>query len=134
MCGSYCVSLFARRRFCPRRKHSTYRRSSAMSENAIDGPDLGAFRDHLDRGKLASLATFDGERLSMCSCWYALSDDRRSLIFTSRENRDHSVNIRANGLVSGSIIAIELEGLGQKTQGVFLKGTAIECEGNGARR
>src|SRR5690348_13996395 len=64
----------------------------------------------------------------MCSVWYAPSDDCRRLYFTSRDTRVHSGNIRKNGKVAGSIVAIDLEGLGQKVQGVFLSGTATECD------
>lgn len=103
-----------------------------MTNNESNGaPNVEAFKDYIERGRLLSLATTDGTRLRMCSCWYAASSDLSRLYFISRKDRLHSVNIRNNGLVSGSIIAIELEGLGQKTQGIFLSGNASECTGPG---
>src|SRR4051794_15796896 len=86
--------------------------------------------DQLDSGKLLNLSTTDGDQLRMCSVWYALSSDRRVIYFTSKDTRLHSANIRANGRVSGGIVSIALEGLGQKTQGVFLSGSAVEVEGD----
>jgi uncharacterized protein YhbP (UPF0306 family) len=94
-----------------------------------DSSSLVDFKNCLDAGKLMYLATTDGSRLAMCSVWYAKSSDYSTLYFTSRDSRHHSGNIRMNGMVSGSVVTIQLEGLGQKTQGVFFTGTAVETSG-----
>jgi uncharacterized protein YhbP (UPF0306 family) len=102
-----------------------------MNTDDVVGPNVSVFREYMGRGKLVSLSTSAGGSLMMCSCWYAASSDLRHLYFASRVDRQHSQNIRENGLIAGSVIAIELVGLGQKTQGVFLSGTSRQCDGEG---
>lgn len=84
--------------------------------------------EYLKAGKLMTICTTDGSELSAASVWYALHTDRENVFyFTSRDSRIHSDNIRNNGLISGSIVHMILEGLGQKTKGVFFSGRAAEC-------
>lgn len=59
----------------------------------------------------------------MAHCWYA-SDERLNLIFMSRASRKHSEHIMKNPRVSAGILAVPLEGLGQKVRGVILEGNA----------
>lgn len=88
--------------------------------------DVSAMVKVLREGKLLHLATSDGSTLHAAAVWYALSEDGVSLVFTSRDSRVHSVNIRDNGAMAGSVITIPLEGLGQKVQGVFMSGESVE--------
>lgn len=91
--------------------------------------DANNMLEHLRRGKLLHISTSSGERLHASAVWFALAEDGRTLFFTSRESRVHSDNIRSNGQVAASVVSIELEGLGQKTQGVFMTGRATEVAG-----
>lgn len=83
-------------------------------------------------GKLMQVATLcpDGSP-SVCNVWYACQFTPDLLRFISRPDRNHSVNIRRDGRVAGSIIAIELDGLGQTVQGVTYRGLARELPTTG---
>lgn len=78
-------------------------------------------------GKLMQLATLraDGSP-AMCNVWYDAHFAPDLLRFISRHDRNHSVNIRNDERVAGSIIAIPPDGLGQLARGVTFSGTARE--------
>lgn len=83
--------------------------------------------EYVTHGKLMQVATLDAHNIpALCHVWYqpAFRPDR--LYFISRWDRDHSINIRRDGRVAGGIVAIPLDGLGQKVRGVTFKGAAIE--------
>lgn len=63
---------------------------------------------------------------AVCHVWYDYSFRPDRLRFMSRNDRDHSQNIRLNGRTAGGIVAIELTGLGQSVRGLTFKGTASE--------
>jgi uncharacterized protein YhbP (UPF0306 family) len=79
---------------------------------------------YVRKGKLMQVATSTTDGLPwLAHCWYA-SDASLRLIFLSRADRRHSQHIEENAHVAGGIIAIPLEGLGQKIRGVTFEGTA----------
>ena len=75
-------------------------------------------KEYVESGKLMQLATLrsDGSP-ELCNVWYDPHFGPDLLRFISRHDRNHSVNICTDGRVAGSIIAIQLEALGQKVRG-----------------
>jgi hypothetical protein len=84
-------------------------------------------KEYVEGGKLMQLATLrsDGSP-ELCNIWYDPHFSPDLLRFISRYDRNHSVNIRADRRVAGSIIAIHLEALGQKVRGVTFTGAGRE--------
>jgi len=70
----------------------------------------------------------------MCNVWYDAHFKPDILRFISRHDRLHSEHIRAGCPVAGSIISIELEGLGQVVRGVTFSGRAVELPQDGTSR
>jgi uncharacterized protein YhbP (UPF0306 family) len=96
--------------------------SSAASETAL-------LREYLSDGKLMQVATVGrGGEPWLASVWYA-ADDQLRLVFASNLARVHSEDIRANPMVSGAVVAMSLEGLGQRVRGVTFSGRANQCSG-----
>jgi uncharacterized protein YhbP (UPF0306 family) len=88
--------------------------------------------EYVSAGKLMQVATIDASGVpALCHVWYAESFSPDRLYFISRHDRDHSVNIRTRGGVAGGIVAIELNGLGQKVRGVTFKGVAEQLPQDG---
>jgi Pyridoxamine 5'-phosphate oxidase len=78
-------------------------------------------------GTLMQLATLCPDASPrVCNVWYDFLFAPDLLRFISRHDRNHSVNIRKDPRVAGSIIAIPLEALGQPVTGVTFIGTARE--------
>lgn len=82
---------------------------------------------YVSNGKLMQLATLgsDGSP-AVCNVWYDFSFAPDALRFISRNDRHHSVNVRRDERIAGSIIAIDLEGLGQTVRGVTYTGRCRE--------
>ena len=80
-------------------------------------------------GKLMQLATVrpDGSP-AVCNVWYDPHFAPDLLRFISRHDRAHSFDIRADPRVAGSIIAIQLEALGQTVTGVTFTGIARQLD------
>lgn len=84
-------------------------------------------------GKLMQLASLSPDGFpAMCNVWYDAHFRPDLVRFISREDRRHSENIRRAPQVAGSIIAVTLEGLGQKAQGVTFTGLARELPAAGS--
>lgn len=82
---------------------------------------------YVESGKLMQLATLcAGGSPVVCNVWYDFQFAPDLLRFVSRHDRNHCANIRNDARVAGSIIAIELEGLGQTVRGVTYTGAARE--------
>lgn len=78
-------------------------------------------------GKVMQLATLDNDGSPyVCNVWFASAFTPDRLWFISRPTRFHCANIRVDERVAGSILAIELDTLGQAVQGVTFKGVARE--------
>lgn len=82
---------------------------------------------YLAKGKLLHLATISNGIPWLCHVWYAQGPWPNSLVFTSNRSRRHSIEIASGSNVAGGIVAIDLEGLGQKVQGVSFEGRASEA-------
>lgn len=85
--------------------------------------------EYLRAGKLLHLACSSNAALWMCHVWYAVGDRPNVLIFTSNKARRHSKEIRHNPIVAGGVVAMDLEGLGQKVRGLSFEGRAEEVIG-----
>jgi hypothetical protein len=77
-------------------------------------PNERALLEHyVQAGKLMQLASLNSDGSpAVCNVWYDAHFAPDVLRFISRYNRQRSQNIRIDGRVAGSIIAIPLEGLG----------------------
>lgn len=89
---------------------------------------------HLASGKLLHLASQSNRVLWMCHVWYAVGDRINELVFTSNRTRRHSQEIERDPVIAGGIVPIQLEGLGQKVQGMAFEGTVIEATGSDLER
>jgi uncharacterized protein YhbP (UPF0306 family) len=85
--------------------------------------------DYLHTGKLLHLASSLNNTLWMCHVWYAMGESPQELIFTSNKSRRHSKEIKNNPIVAGGVNTMNLEGLGQKVQGLSFEGLAEEAVG-----
>ena len=83
-------------------------------------------------GKVMQLATVGaGGSPAVCNLWFASAFDPDRLYFISRPTREHCANLRDRCAVAGSILAIELTGLGQAVRGVTFTGTGTELPTEG---
>jgi uncharacterized protein YhbP (UPF0306 family) len=95
--------------------------------------DLRALLEaYVRAGKVMQLATLDGQGAPyVCNLWFASAFGPDRLWFISRPSREHSDNIRRRGRVAGSVLAIDLDELGQAVRGVTFAGTATELPTEG---
>jgi hypothetical protein len=85
--------------------------------------------DYVRSGILMQVASLSaGGEPSVCNVWYSAAFRPDKLYFISRRDRLHSLNIRSDRRVAGSIVAIPLTGLGQTVRGVTFNGTACELD------
>ncbi|RZU49059.1 pyridoxamine 5'-phosphate oxidase [Krasilnikovia cinnamomea] len=83
--------------------------------------------EYVRNGQLMQVATLSPSGgPNVCNVWYSCGFGPDTLNFISKEQRQHCENIRRDGRVAGSIVAIDLTGLGQVTRGVTFVGTARE--------
>lgn len=96
-------------------------------------PDARAvLEEYVQSGTLMQLASLSSDGAPVvCNVWYNVHFAPDVLRFISRCDRNHCQNIRADGRVAGSIIAIQMEGLGRKVRGVTYTGTARELPTEG---
>jgi uncharacterized protein YhbP (UPF0306 family) len=73
---------------------------------------------------MESFSKLDGQPW-LTHVWYAV-DDNLDIYFVSNAAQRHSSEIRSNSRVAAGVIAIELEGPGQKVRGISLEGDAEE--------
>lgn len=94
------------------------------------GQEPQLLREYVKQGMLMQICTVSRDGAPwLAHCWYAADRDL-NLIFMSKNGRRHSKEILENGRVAGGIIAIQLEGLGQKVRGVTYEGVAKAVESN----
>ncbi len=86
--------------------------------------------DYLAKGKVLHLATSANGVPWMSHVWYAVGSSSNTLVFTSNRSRRHSVEISNSPVVAGGVVAIDLDGLGQKVQGLSFEGRAFETSGS----
>lgn len=96
----------------------------------VDAHESQLLHEYVHRGSAMQVATYSGTGMWMAHCWYAATEPGLDLIFMSRVSRRHSQDILASPQVSAGILAIDLEGLGQKVSGVVLEGTAGILDGS----
>ena len=87
------------------------------------------FVDYMQMGKLLQLATSSDGRPWVCHVWYGWDKDQSSVIFMSRRTRRHCLELAANPQVAGAVVAIPLEGLGQRVTGARFEGLATPVAG-----
>jgi hypothetical protein len=82
---------------------------------------------HVKAGNLMQLGSVTDAGPRIFSVWYAATNDMSSIVFISNRTRNHSIEFARDPRVGGTIVAIELEGLGQKVEGVSFFGEANEA-------
>ena len=80
----------------------------------------------LDEHHVLSLATSDGSELSVCSLFYAFSEEKVSFIVASSEDTLHIKHINKNHNIAGNIL-LETKIIG-KIQGVQFRGVFLPLE------
>ncbi|WP_433358854.1 pyridoxamine 5'-phosphate oxidase family protein [Streptosporangium sp. CA-115845] len=84
-------------------------------------------KEYVMGGKLMQITTLAGDGAPQtCSVWYDAHFAPDVLRWISRHDRSHSANIRTDSRVSGAIVAIPLDELGQTVRGVSFTGQARE--------
>jgi len=73
-----------------------------------------------------SLATSDGNEISVCSLFYAFSEEKISFIVASSEDTSHIKHINKNHNIAGNIL-LETKNIG-KIQGVQFRGEFLPLE------
>ncbi len=73
-----------------------------------------------------SLATYDKGELSVCSLFYAYSDDTNSFIVASAEDTNHIRHIKNNAMVAGNIL-LETDEVA-KIEGLQFRGEFFSLE------
>ncbi len=73
-----------------------------------------------------SLATSDGNEISVCSLFYAFSEEKVSFIVASGEDTSHIKHINKNHNIAGNIL-LETKNIG-KIQGVQFRGEFLPLE------
>jgi uncharacterized protein YhbP (UPF0306 family) len=88
--------------------------------------------EYVAAGKVMQLATLDPDGAPVvCHLWYAHGFRPDRLWFISRPARAHCVNLRRDPRVAGTILAIELDAVGQAVRGVSFTGSARELPTTG---
>ncbi len=87
---------------------------------------------YVSSGKLMQLATLasDGNP-TLCHVWYRVDFSPDNLYFISRDDRQHSINIRSHPAIAGGIVTVSLDQLGQPVRGVTFSGQARELPTEG---
>ncbi len=81
---------------------------------------------YLREAKLMSIATASGNRPWVASVWY-VHDKDWNLYFISKKSRRHSLELKKNSCVAGTITKLFVIGSGEKVRGLQFEGTAREC-------
>ena len=96
-----------------------------------DDPDalMSQIEEYLADGRILHLATVSNGLPWLSHLWYAMGPANLSVVFTSHRARRHSKEIIAHQAVAGGVVAIPLDGLGQKVRGLSFEGNAQEATG-----
>lgn len=87
--------------------------------------------EYLTIAKLMQIATVKSSRPWVASVWYT-NDDAMNLYFISRKARRHSLEIKDNPNVAGTIVVPHVIGSGEKVRGLQFEGIAGMCIGDQA--
>ncbi|MGW5384106.1 pyridoxamine 5'-phosphate oxidase family protein [Nocardia sp. NPDC003963] len=94
--------------------------------------ERGLLEEYVAGGKLMQLSTVYADGTPrVCNVWYLAAFGPDRLWFLSRQDREHSQNIRRNPAIAGAIVDIPLYELGQTARGVSFSGRAVELPGEG---
>ncbi len=84
--------------------------------------------DYLKEAKLMTLATVKDNKPWVASMWY-VHDEDLNLYFISRKSRRHSLELKENPNVAGTITIPHAKGSGEKVRGIQYEGVAQETTG-----
>lgn len=83
---------------------------------------------YLREAKLMTLATVRNNKPWVASAWY-VHDENLNLYFISRKNRRHSLELKENPNVAGTITIPHTKGSGEKVRGLQYEGIVKETNG-----
>ena len=86
--------------------------------------------EYLEAGKVLHLATVSNGVPWLCHVWYAPGPTEWTIVFTSNRARRHSQEINVSPRIAGGVVAIPLDGLGQRIRGLSFEGLASEAAGD----
>jgi len=78
--------------------------------------------DYLNEAKLMQIATVKDNKPWVATFWY-VHDEDLNLYFISRRNRRHSLELKKNPNVAGTIVKPHTRGSGEKVRGLQFEGT-----------
>lgn len=84
--------------------------------------------EYLREAKLMQVATVKNNRPWVASVWY-VHDKDWNLYFISRKSRRHSLELKDNQYVAGTIVKPHTKGSGEKVRGIQFEGKAKETKG-----
>ena len=73
------------------------------------------------------LATSKNNKPWACTVWY-VNDEDWNLYFISQKARRHSIELKENPNVAGTIVLPHVKGSGEKVRGLQFEGTARACK------
>lgn len=82
--------------------------------------------EYISEAKLMQIATSKDNKPWVATVWF-VSDESLNLYFLSRESRRHSLELKQNQNVAGTIVIPHIIGSGQKVRGVQFEGIAERC-------
>ncbi len=82
--------------------------------------------DYLAEAKMMCLATSKDNKPWACTAWF-VADGEWNLYFISGKSRRHSLELKENSNVAGTIVKPHLKGSGEKVQGIQFEGSCAEC-------
>ena len=85
-------------------------------------------RDYLEDAKLMQVATVKNNKPWAASVWY-VHDKDWNLYFISRHSRRHSLELKKNQNVAGTIVIPHTKGSGEKVRGLQFEGPAHDLTG-----
>ncbi len=84
--------------------------------------------EYLEEAKLMTVATAKDSEPWAASVWY-VHDNELNLYFISRRSRRHSLELKENPHVAGTITKPHVIGSGEKVRGIQFEGVAHEATG-----
>ena len=94
--------------------------------------DLEKIISFLDEHHVMSLATSDGNMLSVCNLFYVYSKDMNSFVVASSDDTKHIQDINKNASIAGSVV-LETKELG-KIQGLQFRGKFLPLDDSSLKK
>ena len=79
--------------------------------------------DYLKEAKLMQIATSENDKPWIATVWY-VHDEKLNFYFISRRSRRHSLELKKNPNVAGTIVKPHTKGSGEKVVGLQFEGTS----------